>query len=77
MVAKRLTVVRIRAFSEPGMYRADPTFCLRVGPTGAKSWFQRLTIDGRRRDIGLGGLTLVSLAEARETAFDNRRHARR
>ena len=77
MVAKRLTVARIRALSEPGMYRADPTLYLRVGPSGAKSWIQRLTIDGRRRDVGLGGFPLVSLAEARETAFDNRRLARR
>ena len=33
----------------------------RVGPTGAKSWIQRLVIDGRRRDIGLGGFPLVTL----------------
>lgn len=30
-------------------------------------------VQGRRRDIGLGGFPLVSLAEAREQAFDNRR----
>ena len=30
-----------------------------------------------RRDLGLGGLPLVTLAEAREQAFDNRRQARR
>ncbi len=37
---------------------------------------QRLTIDAKRRDIGLGGFPLVSLAEAREAAFRNRKLAR-
>ena len=77
MATKQLTVARVRALSEPGMYRADPTLYLRVGPTGSKSWIQRLTIGGRRRDIGLGGFPLVTLADAREIAFDNRRVARR
>ena len=77
MATKRLTVARIRALSVPGKYYAGPTLYLHVGPTGAKSWIQRLTIDGRRRDIGLGAFSLVSLAEAREIAFDNRRLARR
>ena len=38
---------------------------------------QRLAIKGKRRDIGLGGWPLVTLAEAREFAFENRRLARR
>ena len=46
-------------------------------PAGSKSWIQRLTINGMRRDIGLGGFPLVSLAEARDKAFENRRLARR
>ena len=61
MATKRLTVARINALSEPGLYCGDSTLYLRVGPTGAKSWIQRLVIDGRRRDIGLGGFPLVTL----------------
>ena len=34
------------------------------------------SVRGRRRDIGLGGYPLVSLAEARAAAFDNRKLAR-
>ena len=49
---------------------------MNVATGGSKSWVQRLTIDGRRRDIGLGGYSLVSLAEAREAAFENRKLAR-
>ena len=37
---------------------------------------QRIVIRGRRREMGLGGFPLVSLAEAREKAFANRKLAR-
>ena len=43
-----------------------------ISKAGRKSWVQRITIDGRRRDIGLGGFPSVSLASAREKAADNR-----
>ena len=72
----RLTVAKAKSLTTPGMYRADPTLYLRIAPSGAKSWIQRLTIDGRRHDLGLGGFPLVSLVEAREQAFDNRRKVR-
>lgn len=71
-----LTVARAKSLSEPGLYRADPTLYLRVAPGGSKSWVQRLTIEGRRHDLGLGGFPLVTLAEARAKAYDNRRLAR-
>ena len=74
---QRITVMEIRALKKPGMYRADPTLYLRVALGGSKSWIQRIYIDGRPRDIGLGGFPLVTLAEARELAFENRRIARR
>lgn len=58
------------------MYGDGGTLYLKVAPGGSKSWIQRITIDGRRHDIGLGGYPLVTLAQAREKAFDNRRIAR-
>ena len=67
----------VRAVSGPGMYGDGGTLYLRVAPGGSRSWIQRLTIAGRRHDIGLGGFPLVTLAEAREAAFENRRAARR
>lgn len=72
----RLTVAKAKALREPGLYWADPTLYLRVGPRGTKHWIQRMMIDGRRHDLGLGGFPLVSLAEAREQAFENRRSVR-
>ena len=76
---KRITVSRIKSLRKPGKYRADPTLYLNVAPGGSKSWVQRITIKGKGkyRNIGLGGWPLVSLAEAREAAFENRKVARR
>ena len=71
-----LTVARAKSLAEPGLYRADPTLYLRIAPGGSKSWIQRLTIGGRRHDLGLGGFSLVTLAEARALAYENRRLAR-
>ncbi len=71
-----LTVARAKSLSEPGLYRADPTLYLRIAAGGSKSWIQRLTIEGRRHDLGLGSFPLVTLAEARDQAHKNRRLAR-
>ena len=75
-MAGRLTAARVRVISKPGMHGDGATLYLNVAPSGAKSWVQRLTIDGKRRDLGLGGWPLVTLAEAREKAFENRKLAR-
>lgn len=76
-MTKRLSAAKVRALTRPGMYGDGGTLYLRVAPGGSRSWIQRLTIDGRRRDIGLGGFPLVGLAEAREQALENRRLARK
>ena len=73
----RLTVKQINALRKPGRYADGDTLFLVVAPRGSKNWVQRLTIHGRRHDIGLGGYPLVTLAEARDTALDNRRLARK
>ena len=73
---KKLTAIKAKSIKTPGFYRAGFTLYLRVVPGGSKSWIQRIVIDGKRHDIGLGGFPTVSLAEARERAFDNRRLAR-
>ena len=47
-----------------------------VQPSGTRSWIQRLLVRGRRRELGLGSVALVPLAEAREKALANRKLAR-
>ena len=39
----------------------------------SKTWAQRLYINGRAVNLGLGAYPLVTLTEARAKAFDNRR----
>ena len=67
-----LSATRAKAFREPGRYSDGGGLHLYISRAGRKSWVHRITIDGRRRDIGLGGFPTVSLASAREKAADNR-----
>ncbi len=54
------------------------TLCLVVEPGGrSRDGAQRLTVDGKRRDLGLGGYPYVGLGEARAAAFSNRQLPRR
>ena len=62
----------------PGRHSDGGTLFLVVEPGGrSRHWVQRLTVEGRRRDLGLGGYPYVGLAEARVAAFANRQVARR
>ena len=45
---------------------------LMVRKSGSKSWVQRVTVDGRRTDIGLGGFPDVPLALARRKSEEIR-----
>lgn len=72
----KLNVGKIKALNMPGLFGDGGTLYLKVAATGSKSWVQRITIDGRRHDLGLGGYPVVTLAEAREQAFENRRLVR-
>ena len=72
----KFTVAKIRSLKNPGRYPDGDTLYVNVAKQGSKSWIQRLTIRGRRCELGLGGWPLVSLADAREQAQANRRLAR-
>ena len=73
---RALTAVRINALKTAGRYADGNGLYLVVEPSGAKRWLLRTIIQGRRRDIGLGGLSLVTLAEARVKALAYRKVAR-
>lgn len=74
---KALTAAKVRALNKAGRYADGNGLYLIVDPSGAKRWVLRTVVRHRRRDIGLGGLRLVSLAEAREEAERMRRLARK
>ena len=71
-----LTPAFVRNVSQAGRYCDGQGLYLDVRPSGSRGWIQRLTIRGRRTELGLGGFPLVSLKEAREKAFANRKLAR-
>lgn len=72
----RLSAAKVRQVLKAGKYYDVHGLFLRVEPTGSKRWVQRLTIHGRQREIGLGAAELVTLAEARDVAMENRKLAR-
>ena len=79
----RLTGVFVRGVVEPGRYgdgRGGYGLALVVAPTVAggvsRTWVQRVRVDGRPTNLGLGGYPLVTLAEAREAAYRNARAIR-
>lgn len=71
----KLTAAAVRKLG-PGMYADGGGLYLVVDDTGARRWALRTTVHGRRREIGLGPISLHSLAEARERARTLRKVAR-
>ena len=70
---KALTVKFVESAKEPGKYFDGHGLFLRVQPNGARQWVQRITIRGKRCELGLGNPALVTLAEARQQALTNRK----
>jgi integrase len=73
---KALSAAFVRTASKPGKYTDGHGLFLKVDASGAKRWVQRIVIRGKRSEIGMGSASLVSLAEARERALENRKLAR-
>ena len=67
-----LTASQVKAHTLPGMHGDGRGLYLRVAKGGSKGWILRIAIDGRRRDIGLGGFPAVSPAKARQLADAHR-----
>ena len=69
---ERLTALQVEKAKAPGLYPDGAGLYLRVGRGGAKSWAFRFMLAGKAREMGLGGLSKVSLADARKKAVDAR-----
>ena len=73
----KLTDAEVHAVYRPGKYYDGiHGLYLRVMPSGSRQWVQRITVQGKMREFGLGGYPVVTLAEARQHALRNRRIAR-
>ena len=62
--------------AKPGRHSDGAGLSLLVKPSGTRSWTVRVTIDGTRRDIGLGAFPKVSLSEARQRNAEMQAEAR-
>lgn len=69
-VATELKALEVQRLTAPGLHFVGlvPGLALQVLPTGARTWVLRITVAGKRRDMGLGGYPAVTLAQARELA---------
>ena len=77
---ERLSASFVRTVNVPGRYgdgRGGHGLSLLVKPASvggfSKSWAQRLRVNGRPTNVGLGSYPVVTLAEARAEALENRR----
>jgi integrase len=73
---KAFTTRGVQALNSPGRFADGGGLYVLVAPGGSKSWVLRTVAMGRRCDIGLGSVALVSLAEARDEAGRLRKIAR-
>lgn len=67
----RLTAAQVKAAS-PGKYADGNGLWLHKREDGGGQWFLRITVHGRRREMGLGSTSHVTLKEAREAADKQR-----
>jgi len=72
--ARPLSATQVRRITTPGLHAVGGAtgLHLQVAKSGARSWILRITVSGKRRDLGLGSLTDVPLAMARERARETR-----
>jgi len=68
---KHLTATQVAARFKPGKYFDGYGLFLKVDQNGVKYWLQRLTIHGKRRELGLGAPSYKSLSKVRQEALEN------
>jgi integrase len=66
-----LTALQVKN-AKPGRHADGRGLYLMVRESGSRSWVLRTQVDGTRRDLGLGSVSGLSLAEARAKAADLR-----
>ena len=75
-IARPLTAIEVERLDTPGLHAVGtvPGLCLRIPapPSTAKSWSLRLLVNGKRRELGLGGYPDVSLVRAVASARERR-----
>ncbi|PTX54655.1 integrase [Litoreibacter ponti] len=83
-VAKELSALEVKRLKHPGT-GGSVSFAvggvagllMQTTRTGGRTWILRVSIGGKRREIGLGGFPEVTLAQARERARETKDKIRR
>lgn len=70
----KLSARKVEVIREPGLYPDGDNLYLRVRKGGARYWALRITVEGTRREFGLGPYPTFSLADARNKAREWKRH---
>lgn len=69
----KITAAKLRSLREPGRYSDGDGLFLDLRGPGKGSWVLRVQANGKRQDIALGALKNLSLADARDAAYEIRR----
>ena len=70
---RTMTAAQVKRVTAKGFYRVAETLYINVKESGRKHWIQRVTVEGRRRDLGLGPYPLVDTLTAQQKAIENLR----
>jgi len=65
---QRLSTRFVASKTEAGYYADGGGLYLQVGSSRSKSWIFRYTLNGRAREMGLGSVSNIGLADARKSA---------
>jgi hypothetical protein len=72
-VSNRLTALKVGKLDKLGRYADGNGLYLQVSRARTKAWVFRFMLNGRSREMGLGSIDIVSLADARERARQARK----
>src|SRR6266481_9947234 len=71
--SNRLSAVMVAKKTKPGRYGDGNGLVLQISKWRTKAWLFRYERDGRERQMGLGPVSVLTLAEAREKARECRK----
>ena len=69
----KLSAIAVSRTKQKGLYSDGGGLYLRVKDSGGKFWVFRYMLNGKAREMGLGALHALSLAEVRDKAVDYRK----